>query len=207
MSAVLSAFFASPTVQTALVVGTVVAVVSSVVGVFTITRGQSFAGHALADLGAVGGSGAFLLGVSQLWGFVLAGVISAVAMEAIGTRRLEGRDVATGIVFGAGMGLTALFLTLDTLIGGSSNAAISVLFGSLFSLDSALVPVIVALGVVTLAIMTAIWRWVHWRPSTAILPLRAVSPRGRRARSSSSPSPSPSSCRPCRSGRSSRPHC
>lgn len=160
MSAVLSAFFASPTVQTALAVGTVVAVVSSVVGVFTITRGQSFAGHALADLGAVGGSGAFLIGVSQLWGFVLAGVISAVAMEAIGTRRLEGRDVATGIVFGAGMGLTALFLTLDTLIGGSSNAAISVLFGSLFSLDSALVPVIVALGVVTLAIMTAIWRWV-----------------------------------------------
>ncbi|MDQ1113603.1 zinc/manganese transport system permease protein [Microbacterium testaceum] len=160
MSAVLSAFFVSPTVQTALVVGTVVAVVSGIVGVFTITRGQSFAGHALADLGAVGGSGAFLLGVSQLWGFVLAGVVSAVAMEAIGTRRLEGRDVATGVVFGAGMGLTALFLTLDTLIGGSSNAAISVLFGSLFSVDSRLVPVIVALGAATLAIVAAVWRWV-----------------------------------------------
>ncbi len=160
MSAMLSAFFASPTVQTALVVGTLVAVVSSVVGMFAITRGQSFAGHALADLGAVGGSGAFLLGVSQLWGFVVAGVISAVAMEAIGTRRLEGRDVATGVVFGAGTGLTALFLTLDTLIGGSSNAAISVLFGSLFSIDTRLVPVIVALGGLALAITAAIWRWV-----------------------------------------------
>lgn len=160
MSGVLSPFFDSPTVQTALVVGTVVAVVSSIVGVFTVTRGQSFAGHALADLGAVGGSGAFLLGISQLWGFVLAGLVSAVAMEAIGTRRLEGRDVATGVVFGAGTGLTALFLTLDTLIGGSSNAAISVLFGSLFSVDTRLVPVIVVLGLATLAIMAVIWRWV-----------------------------------------------
>ena len=160
MSAMLSAFFASPTVQTALVVGSVVAAVSGIVGVFTVTRGQSFAGHALADLGAVGGSGAFLLGISQLWGFVLAGVVSAVAMEAIGTRRLEGRDVATGVVFGAGMGLTALFLTLDTLIGGSSNAAISVLFGSLFSLDTRLVPVIVVLALVTLMIVAVIWRWV-----------------------------------------------
>lgn len=160
MSGVLSAFFDSPTVQTALVVGTVVAVVSSIVGVFTVTRGQSFAGHALADLGAVGGSGAFLLGISQLWGFVLAGVVSAVAMEAIGTRRLEGRDVATGVVFGAGTGLRALFLTLDTLTGGSSNAAISVLFGSLFSVDTRLVPVIVVLGLATLAIVAVIWRWV-----------------------------------------------
>ncbi|WP_150956295.1 metal ABC transporter permease [Microbacterium testaceum] len=160
MSGVLSAFLASPTVHTALVVGTVVAVLSGIVGVFTITRGQSFAGHALADLGAVGGSGAFLLGVSQLWGFVAAGVLSAVVMEAIGTRRLAGRDVATGVVFGAGTGLTALFLTLDTLIGGSSNAAISVLFGSLFSIDSRLVPVIVGLGVVAVAVVALIWRWV-----------------------------------------------
>ncbi|KTR96813.1 cation ABC transporter permease [Microbacterium testaceum] len=160
MTAILPAFFASPTVQTALAVGTVVALVSSIVGVFTITRGQSFAGHALSDMGAVGGSGAFLVGVSQLWGFVIAGVISAIAMEAIGTRRLEGRDVATGVVFSAGMGLTALFLTLDTLIGGSSNAAIAVLFGSLFSIDPQLVPAIVLLGVGTLGILTAVWRWV-----------------------------------------------
>jgi len=158
MTGVLSGFFASPTVQTALVVGTVVAVVTSIVGVFTITRGESFAGHALADLGAVGGSGAFLIGISQLWGFIVAGVLSAIVMEAIGTRRLAGRDVATGVVFGAGMGLTALFLALDTVIGGSSNAAVAVLFGSLFSIDTRLVPAIVALGAVTLLIVAATWR-------------------------------------------------
>lgn len=160
MSALFGAFLASSTVQTALTVGTVVATVTAVVGVFTITRGQSFAGHALADMGAVGGSGAFLLGISQLWGFVLAGVASAVIMESIGTRRLAGRDVATGVVFGAGMGLTALFLTLDTLTAGSSNAAVAVLFGSLFSIDTRLIPVVVLLGTITLAIVGVTWRWL-----------------------------------------------
>ena len=40
-----------------------IAVVSAVVGVFTVLRGQSFAGHALTDVATTGGSGAFLLGV------------------------------------------------------------------------------------------------------------------------------------------------
>ena len=44
------------------------AVVAGVVGVFTVMRGQSFAGHALADIGATGGSGAFLVGISPLVG-------------------------------------------------------------------------------------------------------------------------------------------
>ena len=44
-------------------VGTVVAITSAMVGVFTVTRGQSFAGHSLADVATTGGSGAFLIGV------------------------------------------------------------------------------------------------------------------------------------------------
>ena len=44
-------FLPSPFVQTALVAGAIVAFVSGMVGVFTVIRGQSFAGHALDDLG------------------------------------------------------------------------------------------------------------------------------------------------------------
>src|SRR6201999_2858640 len=116
-------------------VGALVAVASALVGVFTVIRRQSFAGHALADLGAVGGSAAFLLGISQLWGFVAAGIIAAALMELVGIKRVQGRDVATGIVFGLGLGLTGLFLYLDTQLSGTSNAAVSVLFGSLFVID------------------------------------------------------------------------
>jgi zinc/manganese transport system permease protein len=160
VTAVLVGFLTSPTVQTALVVGGFVAAVTGVVGVFTVVRAQSFAGHALADLGAVGGSGAFLVGVSQLWGFVVASIVAALVIEAIGLRRLRGRDVTTGIVFAAGLGLAALFLYWDTTIGGSSNAAISVLFGSLFVIDPSIVPVVVALSLVSVLLVVAVWRWL-----------------------------------------------
>jgi zinc/manganese transport system permease protein len=153
-------FFGSEPVRTAVIVGAVVAVVSGLVGVFTVVRGQSFAGHALADLGAVGGSAAFLLGVSQLWGFVVAGLIAAGLMELVGVKRAQGRDVATGIVFGFGLGLTALFLYWDTTIANSSNAAISVLFGSLFVIDPGLVPLILGLGAVACLIIVVIYRWL-----------------------------------------------
>ena len=63
-------FFASPQVHVAATIGGVVAVVSAVVGVFTVMRGQSFAGHALGDVSAAGGSGALLIGLSPLAGFV-----------------------------------------------------------------------------------------------------------------------------------------
>jgi hypothetical protein len=156
----MSGFLISPTVHTALVVGGFVAAITGIVGVFTVIRGQSFAGHALADLGAVGGSGAFLIGVSQVWGFVGAGVIAALLMELIGVQRLKGRDVATGVVFSFGLGLTALFLYWDTTIGGSSNAAVSVLFGSLFVIDPGVIPTVIALSVVALLLIGAAYRWL-----------------------------------------------
>src|SRR5246127_3935687 len=88
-------------VRTALIIGTVVAVTSGVIGVFTVLRGQSFAGHSLADVATTGGAGAFLVGVNQFWGFLIAGVAGAAIMELIGVQRRRGRDVATGVVLGA----------------------------------------------------------------------------------------------------------
>ena len=155
-----SEFFASAPVQVALLVGGVVALVSGLVGVFTVMRGQSFAGHALADLGAVGGSAAFLLGISQLWGFVGAGIIAAGLMELVGLKHIQGRDVATGIVFGLGLGFTALFLYLDTLQGQSSNATISVLFGSLFVIDPTVIPFVLVLGAIACLIVVVLYRWL-----------------------------------------------
>ncbi|MGH7641911.1 MAG: metal ABC transporter permease [Candidatus Dormibacteria bacterium] len=173
-------FFQSAPVQVALTVGTLVAVVSGVVGVFTVVRGQSFSGHALADLGATGGSGAFLLGVSQLWGFVVIAAVAAGAIELVGIRRPRGRDLATGIVLGAGLGLAALFLYLDTTFSNTTGASITILFGSIFAIDSGLVPVIAGLSVVSLATVLLLYRMLLLStvsPDLAVargVPVRAV---------------------------------
>lgn len=153
-------FLASPTVQTALILGGFVAAVTGIVGVFTVVRGQSFAGHALADLGSVGGAGAFLVSINQVWGFVGAGIIAALLMELIGVQRLKGRDVTTGVVLSLGMGVTALFLYWDTTIGSSSNAAVSVLFGSLFVVNPAVIGPVIGLSIASLVLIVAAYRWL-----------------------------------------------
>ena len=94
-------FFGSGPVHLALAVGTVVAITSAVTGVFTVTRGQSFAGHSLADIATTGGSGAFLVGLNQFWGYLAFGAGAAAFMEMVGIQRRRGRDVATGVVLGA----------------------------------------------------------------------------------------------------------
>lgn len=80
-------FFQSSEVFNALVLGTVVAVISGVVGVFAVIRGQSFAGHALADFGATGASGAFLIGVNALWGFLSVGILGGAGMDLLESAR------------------------------------------------------------------------------------------------------------------------
>src|SRR6266550_5973967 len=94
-------FFASAPVRLALLTGGLAALVSGAVGAFTVLRGQSYAGHALADISVTGGSASYLLGIAPLWGFAGVGVAAAAAMDLIGVQRRQGRDLATGIVRGA----------------------------------------------------------------------------------------------------------
>jgi zinc/manganese transport system permease protein len=151
-------FFESEAVRIALGVGALAAVVTAVVGVFTVVRGQSFAGEAFGDIGTTGGSGAFLVGVGPLWGFVVGNVVAAAAMEMIGIQRPRGRDLATGIVLGAAIGLAALFLYLDTTTNSTTGATVTILFGSVFAITSSTIPLVVLLSVLVLALMLALYR-------------------------------------------------
>lgn len=164
---------ASAPVRTALLIGAIVAITSGVIGVFTVIRGQSFAGHSLADVATTGGAGAFLAGVNQFWGFLAAGVTAALLMEGIGVQRRRGRDVATGVVLGGALGITALFLYLGTLRSASTGASFTILFGSIFVVSPDTVPAVVAAGLVALLATAALAR---------VLLLSAISPDLARSR-------------------------
>jgi zinc/manganese transport system permease protein len=151
-------FFGSPQVHIAVAIGGVVAIVSAVVGVFTVMRGQSFAGHSLGDVSAAGGSGALLIGLSPVAGFVGFGIVGAAVMDMIGVQRLRGRDLATGIVLGAAIGLSALFLYLTATTGATTGATQQVLFGSIFTTTSGTIPVVAILGGLSLAGIALIYR-------------------------------------------------
>ena len=151
-------FFASAPVQVAAAVGALVALVSGTVGVFTVIRGQAFAGEALGDIGTTGESGAFLIGVGPLWGLAGVAVAAAAVMELIGIQRPRGRDLATGIVLGAGLGLAALLLYLYNVDHSASGATFTILFGSPFAISSSTIPLVVAFAVVALGLILALFR-------------------------------------------------
>lgn len=153
----MSGFWSSSPVHTALVVSLLVAAVSGPVGVFTILRGQSFAGHSLSDIGTTGGTGAFLVGTNVLYGFVSINVLAAALMEVLGAKQARSRDVATGIVLGAALGLSALFLHLETR-SSTTGATLTVLFGSIFTLGSTTVAFAVVLAAVSLLLVVLLYR-------------------------------------------------
>ncbi len=150
--------FTSGPVRTAAAIGAVTAVVSAIVGVFTVIRSQSFAGHALTDVATTGGSGAFYLGISPLVGFIGGGVLGAGAMDLVGVQRVRSRDLATGIVLGAATGLAALFLYLDATTSNTTGATQQILFGSIFTVASSTIPIVTALSVLTLMAVAVIYK-------------------------------------------------
>lgn len=151
-------FFSSSSVQLAAAVGGAVAVVAAVVGMFTVLRGQAFAGEALGDIGAAGGSSAYLIGVAPLWGFLGIALAAAGVMEMIGVQRARGRDLATGIVLGLGFGLAALFLYLGTTFTNTTGATVTILFGSVFALDPSVLPAALGFGGAAVAIVVLLYR-------------------------------------------------
>jgi zinc/manganese transport system permease protein len=151
-------FFSSSPVHVALVIGGISALVCGIVGAFTVLRGQSYSGHALADLSVTGGSASVLASVNPLLGFAGTGVLAAGVMDMIGARRARDRDLATGIVRGAGLGLAALFLYWDTTSSTTTGATITILFGSMFTAGNDAVPLVAAFGLPALAIIAILYR-------------------------------------------------
>lgn len=151
-------FFSNAPVGTAVVVGTVTALVSAIVGVFTVVRSQSFAGHALTDVATTGGSAAYYFGLSPLVGFIGGGVVGAGGMELAGVDRVRSRDLATGVVLGAATGLAALFLYLDSTSTATTGASQQILFGSIFTVEPSTIPAVATVSFLTVAGLAFIGR-------------------------------------------------
>jgi len=130
----LAAFVQNSAVQTALWIGALAALLNGTIGVFTVLRQHSFAGHALGDSSSAGGAMAIFVDISALWGFLIMAWLAALAIAGLGLRRAQERDLATGVVLGATLGISALFLYLDVTTTQASGATVDVMFGSIFAL-------------------------------------------------------------------------
>lgn len=119
---IINAFFA----------GTIIAIVSAVVGYFVVLRSQAFSAHSLAHIGFAGATGAALIGVSALTGTFIFTILAALGMGSLG-KKIQGRDVEVGMILSFSLGLGVLFLKLYTT---SANEAVGILFGSILSVTN-----------------------------------------------------------------------
>lgn len=143
-----------PGVVQALLAGVIVAVLCGFVGVFVVMRRQSFAGHAITDVGFTGGAGAPLIGADSIVGLLAFSIIGSIVMARLGDKVRE-RDVATGVVLTAALGLGALFLFIQTRYVSEPAA---LLFGSIFAIRPGVLTTTIVVGILCVVALTVLYR-------------------------------------------------
>ena len=143
--------------QNAYIAGTIVALGAGVMGYFMVLRGQSFAGHSLANVGFAGATGAVYVGMPPIVGMFIAGAIAAFGMHVLGlgVRHTHRSDIAIGAVLTASLAVGFLFVSL-----AAKQYAVniySVLFGNVLGIsDSDVLTMGVTVAVLlTIAILSA----------------------------------------------------
>jgi len=155
----LHAILALDFMRNAFVAGGFIAFAAGLVGYFVVLRNQVFTTDVLGHAAFTGSLGGLLAGLNLLTGIFGSCIAVALAIGTLGGRG-RGRDVATGTVFAWVLGVGVLFLSLYTtsLSAASGSVGVSVLFGSILSLQSFQVIVASVAGVVTTLVTVAIAR-------------------------------------------------
>jgi zinc/manganese transport system permease protein len=141
-------------IQNAFFAGSLVAIVGGFVGYFLITRGLTFAGHALSHIGFAGAAAALLIGIDPIFGMLAFTIIAGIGIGTFG-KDLREEDVNIGIIMTLMLGLGALFISL---YNGYAEQAYSILFGTILGISRTDVIVTTIFGIATIIALAAIFR-------------------------------------------------
>jgi zinc/manganese transport system permease protein len=145
-------FLQQPFAQHALLAAGLVAVTCGLIGPFVVTRGMAFAVHGTAELAFTGAAAGLLAGGNPVAGALVGSIVVAALIAFLGARQRE-RDSAIGVILAFGLGLGVLLLGF---YHGFATAATNILFGDIFGVSGAQLGVLVAIGLVVVAVM-AVW--------------------------------------------------
>ncbi|GJF02772.1 helicase [Pseudonocardia sp. D17] len=169
---------AQPFVRNALLAAALLGLVAGVLAPLIVARGMGFAVHGTSELAFTGGAAALLLGVSVSVGAVAGSVLAGLVFGLLGLRQRE-RDSVIGVVLAFGLGLGVLLLALYP---GRASNKFGLLTGSIVSVDSTNLQVLVVVTILVLATMAVIYRpllFASTDPEVAVargVPVRLLSP-------------------------------
>ncbi|HEU5382185.1 MAG TPA: metal ABC transporter permease [Ktedonobacteraceae bacterium] len=143
-----------PFIQNALVAGSIVAVITALLGYFLIARGLTFAGHALPNIGFAGAAGAVLLGLDPMIGMCAFTISAGIGIGLLG-KEVSERDTSIGVIMTFALGLGLLFLSLYT---GYAERAYNILFGQIIGISQQDVLLTTIAGALTLLLILLLFR-------------------------------------------------
>jgi zinc/manganese transport system permease protein len=167
-----------PFVQNAFVAAALLGLVAGALAPLVVARGMGFAVHGTAELAFTGGAAALLIGISVSVGAVVGAVVAGLVFGVLGLRRRE-RDSVIGVVLAFGLGLGVLLLALYE---GRASNKFGLLTGSIVSVDSSNIAVLVSVTIVVLATLAVVYRpllFASADPDVAVargVPTRLLSP-------------------------------
>ncbi len=163
-----------PFMVNALRAGTIVAVMSAVVGWMMVLRRESFAGHTLAVIGFPGAAAAVWLGLAAGYGYVAACLAAALAIalsrvpHVAGTGGFTEESAVIGTVQAVALATGMLFVSLyHGFLSGLTN----LLFGTIAGVSTSQVWLVGVGAALCLSVLAAVGRPLFF---TTIDPLSAV---------------------------------
>ena len=143
-----------PFAQHALIAGTLIAIISGLIGPFVVTRSMAFAVHGAAELSFTGAAAGLVIADDAVAGALVGSLVVATAIGLLGVRERE-RDSAIGVILAFGLGVGVWLLSLYR---GFATEATNILFGQIFGISDDQLWLLLGVAVAVLATMTMLYR-------------------------------------------------
>jgi zinc/manganese transport system permease protein len=150
----LTDYLSMPFAQNALIAGTLIAIISGLIGPFVITRNMAFAVHGTAELSFTGAAAGLLVADNPVAGALIGSLVVAAVIGALGVRERE-RDSVIGVVLAFGLGIGVFLLSK---YHGFTTAATNILFGQIFGISRGQLLLLLGVAVGVMIAMAALYR-------------------------------------------------
>ncbi len=136
--------------QNAFIAGVVIAILASVSGTFVVLRRYSMISETLAHSALVGVAVGLVAGLNPLWVAVVVALLSSWLIEYLRSSFALYSDAVLAILLSGSLAVAVIIVSLG---GAFNNSLFSYLFGSILSVSSGDVMMIVVVGGVALALL------------------------------------------------------
>ena len=141
--------------QNTYLAGTLIAIVSGIMGVFVVARNMPFMTHTLSEIGFAGAAFGIFIGWTPLNGMLAFTTVSSILVGELSGAVESRRESVISAISGLFIGLGILFLSLSNK---NSSYATNILFGSVIGISHQEVVQMASLSVLVLIVLFVIFR-------------------------------------------------